>query len=743
MALWIRGTLLVMVLYSPVVFAINTVAEGYQVNNNGTVTIDAHSTCREVSNTSGTSQFVATKTSTEWTSFLSNLPTGLSAATCSGAGSCGAGAGSLTIAAVYPTNGAKWMDYVQYSNTSLDRYHQSDTACTGAETGGPANCIHGGEKLKVVVNGCATCTNLKMTDSLGAFNWTCQVDGGTTTFYSQGLKDGKGLRDLVNATSWKTNGVTLLEGGTNVATSNAATWWTNNVVAATIATAGQSLATSGNIYTVASSSTGSGFNVGAHKVALVMLSGVRYTVTTATAANKGCNTGTGAAVANSGTRCAFGVPSFNFGWLEGDFDLQGAYYGIILGTVKYMVLRNLKVSSGPSGQPNILISAGGSNRLYDVVSENNVGGTTQSAFGIKLTGTAQNFLHKISIGNMGQTGLQIESGASDNIVTELLATNNQLEGIGFWTGNKNTIAFATIAQNAANGIWLGQGSPAASSNTFNSILAVNNGTNGLFLDTGGASSNVAQFAAANNGTSGVQIGSGITGSVFSGNLVFGTNGAGGTTNCIVNNATAGMAQGNPSNCSGTSANLVTGISAATSFLGKAASDTANTSDTSGTATYALGMDWSNFDNFFRTWGVDGGTFPDATNRGRCTTSGTCRIWDWRLESTVSVVRNTSNNGSSANGAFSAGSACPAAVDGSKVLTDQLTTASTFLLNAIEVVGDSSGDDDGLCESNEACLYAPNFGAYQGEGDYLNNGTCTFTNGTVTGVTMHAYPTNGQ
>ncbi len=64
------------------------------------------------------------------------------------------------------------------------------------------------------------------------------------------------------------------------------------------------------------------------------------------------------------------------------------------------------------------------------------------------------------------------------------------------------------------------------------------------------------------------------------------------------------------------------------------------------------------------------------------------------------------------------------------------------MNAFEIILDGLGDEDGLCESNEACLYGPNFGAYQGEGDYRANGTCTFQPGAVTGVTLYAYPING-
>ena len=58
--------------------------------------------------------------------------------------------------------------------------------------------------------------------------------------------------------------------------------------------------------------------------------------------------------------------------------------------------------------------------------------------------------------------------------------------------------------------------------------------------------------------------------------------------------------------------------------------------------------------------------------------------------------------------------------------------------------DGVGDDDGLCESAEVCIYAPNVGAYQGEGDYLTR-QCQFVGGGaigIAGVTMQAYPVNG-
>jgi hypothetical protein len=66
--------------------------------------------------------------------------------------------------------------------------------------------------------------------------------------------------------------------------------------------------------------------------------------------------------------------------------------------------------------------------------------------------------------------------------------------------------------------------------------------------------------------------------------------------------------------------------------------------------------------------------------------------------------------------------------------------STFLRDSFELLDDSVGNDNGLCESNETCVHTPNIGYYQGEGDLVSAGA--FTDGAITGVTMLRYQTNG-
>lgn len=106
----------------------------------------------------------------------------------------------------------------------------------------------------------------------------------------------------------------------------------------------------------------------------------------------------------------------------------------------------------------------------------------------------------------------------------------------------------------------------------------------------------------------------------------------------------------------------------------------------------------------------------------------------------SLAVNNTNDGVLSNDPFVAGSICPSAVHGNKVSKNLESTAKTYLSNAFEILGDEIGNDNGLCESNEDCIYTPNFGSYQGTGDFYSNGTCIFQNGTISGVQMYAYPT---
>jgi len=85
-------------------------------------------------------------------------------------------------------------------NDGTDIFSGTGTACAGTETG-YMSCIHAGQMRKVPITGTSSCSGLSMTDSLGVFSWECTAESGTATFYNYDFKSGKGLADLVNATS--------------------------------------------------------------------------------------------------------------------------------------------------------------------------------------------------------------------------------------------------------------------------------------------------------------------------------------------------------------------------------------------------------------------------------------------------------------------------------------------------------------------------------------------------------------
>ncbi|MEL6216718.1 MAG: hypothetical protein AAFQ99_13720, partial [Pseudomonadota bacterium] len=62
-------------------------------------------------------------------------------------------------------------------------------------------------------------------------------------------------------------------------------------------------------------------------------------------------------------------------------------------------------------------------------------------------------------------------------------------------------------------------------------------------------------------------------------------------------------------------------------------------------------------------------------------------------------------------------------------------------HAIERIGDAMGDDDGLCESGEGCIYTPNIGAYQGHGNLVPIGVVSAD--AVSNVELWEYELNGR
>ena len=119
-----------------------------------------------------------------------------------------------------------WNDYVP-DVAGVDVFDEDPSALCPA--GNP--CLHSGE-LRKVDSKQTSCSNLSMTDSLGAFHWECVVGSdGNAAFFSTALASQKGLKNLVDASAWKKNSVAIRNSktGCTVAKSASTTWWNNPV----------------------------------------------------------------------------------------------------------------------------------------------------------------------------------------------------------------------------------------------------------------------------------------------------------------------------------------------------------------------------------------------------------------------------------------------------------------------------------------------------------------------------------
>lgn len=643
---------------------------------------------------------------------------------------------NIQITPIYPNNG-NWNDYIRVTDQSKDLYSQSDTACDGTESLW-SGCFHGGEKLMASVSTSHVCSSFTINDSLEAFNWECKRSNGNALFYSKGLKESKSLNDLIDANGWKENHLTISRNNTVVAKSAPSIWWNNPVLSPSSnhfsSDSIVSLNSAGTIYYIASSRATSGYNINANKIGLVIADGAILSYSDNASSN--CNISTGESTSPN-TKCILAAGSQKFIWIEGNLwcksGINNANYGLLASSISFSQLRNVATSQCES------------TGTYLVSSEKNILKGIRSAHdklsGVHLTSSNYNIVQDITISGVQSNYALKLSNSSENIVTKfLIAGNNSAIGnyaVGLSSSNKNTFAFGTVLNNA-NGITIS----GSSSVSFTQVASINN-QYGVYVTSSSSGYKFANFAALYNQADGIWLNTNSTNGNFSANILLGGNSG---NPCRIDSTLANDPGLQNSTCDLQGSSTATIVNDATSisntFVGKAVADSINMADNNGSQNFSSINDWLQFENAFRIWGQDGGIFPANDHNNACV-SGTCVIWDFRLTLNDPYLRNRSYDFNTQNTAFLKDEACPNAVDGNQAFTDGLSTNNTYLLNAFEILHDGAGDDDGLCESNESCVYQPNIGAYVGEGDFSSNGTCLFSSGTILGVTMHAYPRNGS
>lgn len=673
----------------------------------------------------------------------------------------------LLVETIYPNYGANWNDYVQLG---LDFPLISPNAFL--KNGHP----NGAMQKRVSIPAFTSCNGLALVDSLDVFEWRCRLVSGKVEFNIFDFKLGKGLKNLVTEAGFNPIKVQLTENAGPVIMESTLLngWWTNPIIPLPDNSGGAiaSLNTAGAIYVEDTSKNTRGYSIDAHRISVVTGPGALLTLENSTPNN--CDNFAETATPTHVAAVCLG--SADYTWLE--INLQhsaNAQRGIYMQYAYFFRIHGTTIRGDGN---DWAIYSNSSVTTYGHISQSRISNTY---VGIYIS-TSPLIIEDTEVENISNTfygAVQIGWGISGTRFSRVRVFNSADEGIILDSSHDAIFQDVVVANNASHGIII----DGEDTNLVN-VLAFNNGGGGVVTETGVSSerihmlnvtsvnntgagitpsnawnesftsySNLVNSVALNNGT-GVLINQGLgTAEMALSNLFLAFNSlamsfnniryfsffdlvsiGSNTANCSVTNSGAnpevGITHTTCALVTPSTGTLSTTLNPTASFVGKAGTDSVNTTAGANVNTaIAVGSitDRINFQNWYRAWGKEGSAFPNSDHRGRCT-AGTCNIWDFRLALGDTVLRNV-------NGTFVDGAACPASVSGNVVLSQK-----NALKYAIEIPRDGIGNDNGLCESNESCWFSPNAGAYQGDvnGDYLSH-SCIFQNGAVTNVLMYRLP----
>jgi hypothetical protein len=639
----------------------------------------------------------------------------------------GANCADLEISDVAPVYAGQsnWMAYIK--NDGTNPLNATGTPCTGSETGHFGSCLHAGEMRGVKISNRSSCVGVSASDSLGAFYWRCVSQNGSVFVVTGGLADEKYLSDLIDFTGtpvWRPNAVTVTDSCGKTKTTSRTVWHTNSVIhnAASVSVS-LSLAAGNTVYAF-TTDPGKRIDIATDAVAVVTPRGLTLTAPV----------GTGNYVTMGG----------KFQWLEATIDATNATNSAVnTSNARFGTLRGVNVAN-----QNIELST-----------------TRYCRFGFVRIHKGNLFLNGGSdnLGNLVHD-LAISSGrlyhtfadSSNNIFLNITLINGDY---GFSTGNGPLHDFNIVIDlTAANYDTSAFRGNAISDSAFMNLLLANSA--GTAYMPSGVRNTVVNLAV---GASNTAINASDINGYFSGQLKLGGN----TTGCSGSAASSGISNTctplGPSDFTSTNT-----LNLGAALSGRVLTDDlVNISDTSGTAVLAGITDYFNFQSRFRGWGKENasGGFV-ASHRGSCT--ATCRIWDMRPLTSDTSVRGTlplpSGDDYFVHRWDATSSAACLAIRGAKWqdavcsfpgYKDQTTCqtaggawataagnlcSSLVLRNAYEILDDALGNENGLCEANEACIYTPNIGSYQGHGTPVRIGS--ITSGTVAPVELWRYPSNG-
>ena len=553
------------------------------------------------------------------------------------------------------------------------------TACDGTEFN-YYSCLHGGEKKSISITGENSCTDLEAVDSLDAFTWEC-VAGSPVSFISKEFKDGKGLVNLIGPTEWKDIRIFVSKNSVPIFASTPAKWWTTPILPLPDNSTGSVLQlNSDTIYTLTNNRSTPGYRMGL-KTSIVVFPDAELTTT--------------ASILLLPYEYSAGQFRYDRNWFEGGFKGISMFENSRIG--RFLVFNNVLA------QVNIVDS---------------------SPFSLEhsLFRNYQNSPNVVENYGLHRSIVRDSYFKGDNFPPNPTGINNT---------SLNNYQFNFFGMNSSNNFFVNTTSTAIFYSAFYSRMTMHNY---LGNNDGKSLASVDYFTFSNIASQDFNFSFSSSTSVkFTGNLVYATPACGVMSSTGIN---ADCSLAAPSNATVKSGYQFMNQSVHP-FIGVVSQDTKQGITSPTPVPFLMIQDFFKFDKPTRRW-------VDSTNYyAACATGMTCVIFDYALSASDTLVRNKSGDFTNLNSAFPTNSSdpCPAEVHGNKALTNQHTVVNTYLQHAFEIVGDEIGNDNGLCESSEACIYSPNPGAYQGHGDYRKR-TCAFQNGTISNVTMYAYPNNG-
>jgi len=558
--------------------------------------------------------------------------------------------------------------------------------------------VHSGMLRQIPLLNINSCENISAKDTENAFKWNCKVvsDDDTThaVVYNTTLKQNAGLATLIDFSStlkWKALGVNITQNGATVGPTDKYILWNNPIL-----TAPQSarLTNENTIYVVRNdiNNTAQNYEFNANGIALVIEPGAELR-----------------ALAND--TAGIWIKKSN-SWLEGNIDSRRSQTGVLLkpdasnNSISFVTLRNAKIHNAEGN--GIEISNTFATKLEHVSSINN------SKNGIRIDKNVVSgvgtILNNVITSYNSKSGLSINS--SHNRVTNLISMSNFENGV-IVNQHNNIFNQINISNNTIDGIKIA----GSQNNIINQATISSNGGNGISFYKPNAvntpQNNFISFATlANNVSSGISFSSDLSQTIINSNSFIEVLDAFNDTSTCGDN-----------DCSTTK--LANQNDEITLYFPAVEADSIHTNFSPNRLDGIIKAGKvSKFQNAYRAWG------RTTLGAGSCAELGPdifCKIWDWTL--------NNNDN----NIAYDA-LALPDTTQSYQ--QNGADSAVNYLSNSIELINDNIGNDNGLCEENESCLYTPNIGSYQGHGTNVPSVELTGEFWGNLGITLMSFETNG-